>query len=109
HPDCHRGRDRGADAPSAYFLPPYALELNEIEPVSRQVKYQERPQRSHPTRAGLRDVVESGFTTYGRGLESKEERGDHGGLLRSRPWRSARARAWSRTGGAAGCRGRGSG
>ena len=57
-----------------YFLPPYAPELNEIEPVFRQVKYQERPQRSHPTRAGLRDAVESGFTTYGRGLKSKSKR-----------------------------------
>jgi hypothetical protein len=74
HPACHRGRDRGADAPSAYFLPPYALELNEIEPVFRQVKYQERLQRSHPTRAGLRDAVESGFTTYGRDLKSKSKR-----------------------------------
>ena len=39
----------------------------------RQVKYQERPQRSHPTRAGLRDVVESDFTIYDRGLKSKKE------------------------------------
>jgi transposase len=54
-----------------YFLPPYAPELNEIEPVFRQVKYQEIPQRSHTTRAGLRGAVETGFTTYGHGLKSK--------------------------------------
>jgi putative transposase len=54
-----------------YFLPPYAPELNAIEPVFRQVKYQEMPQRSHTSRAGLRMAVESGFKTYGRGLKSK--------------------------------------
>jgi putative transposase len=57
-----------------YFLPPYAPELNEIEPVFRQVKYQEIPQRSHTTRAGLRAAVETGFDTYGRGLKSKSEK-----------------------------------
>ncbi|MFO0952364.1 MAG: DUF1501 domain-containing protein [Isosphaeraceae bacterium] len=31
-----------------YFLPPYSPELNEIEPVFRQVKYQEMPQRATP-------------------------------------------------------------
>ena len=36
-----------------YFLPPYSPELNRIEPVFRQVKHQEIPQRSHTTRAGL--------------------------------------------------------
>ena len=56
-----------------YFLPPYAPELNEIEPVFRQVKYQEMPQRSHTTRAGLRAAVEIGFTTYGQGLKSKSK------------------------------------
>ncbi len=54
-----------------YFLPPYAPELNEIEPVFRQVKYQEIPQRSHTTRAGLRGAVDSGFARYGRGLKPK--------------------------------------
>jgi putative transposase len=54
-----------------YFLPPYSPELNQIEPVFRQVKYQEIPQRSHPTRAGLRTAVELGFANYGRKLEPK--------------------------------------
>jgi transposase len=57
-----------------YFLPPYAPELNEFEPVFRQVKYQEIPQRSHTTRAGLRGAVETGFTTYSEGLKSKSKR-----------------------------------
>jgi putative transposase len=57
-----------------YFLPPYAPELNEIEPVFRQVKYQEIPQRTHTTRAGLRAAVDRGFSTYRRGLKSKSEK-----------------------------------
>jgi transposase len=54
-----------------YFLPPYSPELNEIEPVSRQVKYHEIPERSHTTRLGLREAVEEGFTRYGRRLRPK--------------------------------------
>jgi transposase len=57
-----------------YFLPPYAPELNEIEPVFRQVKYQEMPQRSHTTRKGLRTAVETGFANYGRDLTSKSRK-----------------------------------
>lgn len=57
-----------------YFLPPYAPELNEIEPVFRQVKYQEIPQRSHSSRAGLRAAVDTGFATYSRGLTPKSEK-----------------------------------
>ena len=54
-----------------YFLPPYSPELNEIEPVFRQVKYQEIPVRSHTTRAGLREAVEGGFGGYRRKLREK--------------------------------------
>jgi transposase len=54
-----------------YFLPPYCSELNEIEPVFRQVKYQEMPVRSHDTRAGLRAAVEDGFGGYRRKLRRK--------------------------------------
>lgn len=57
-----------------YFLPPYAPELNEIEPVFRQVKYQEIPRRSHTTRSGLRAAIDIGFDGYGRGLKSKSEK-----------------------------------
>jgi putative transposase len=54
-----------------YFLPPYSPELNEIEPVFRQVKYQEIPERSHTSRTGLREAVERGFGNYGRKLPRK--------------------------------------
>ena len=57
-----------------YFLPTYAPELNQIEPVFRQVKYQEIPQRSYATRAGLRAAVDTAFATYGRGLKPKSEK-----------------------------------
>jgi putative transposase len=53
------------------FLPPYSPELNQIEPVFRQVKHQEIPQRSFPTRSGLREAVVIGFTNYGRRLRRK--------------------------------------
>jgi len=54
-----------------YFLPPYSPELNQVEPVFRQVKYHEIPERSHTTRIGLREAVEAGFTGYGRRLRPK--------------------------------------
>jgi hypothetical protein len=54
-----------------YFLPPYSPELNAIEPVFRQVKYHEMPQRSYATRLGLRDAVETAFTAYDRTLRPK--------------------------------------
>jgi putative transposase len=57
-----------------YFLPPYSPELNRIEPVFRQVKHQEIPQRSFTTRAGLRGAVELGFTNYGRKLRPKHRK-----------------------------------
>ena len=57
-----------------YFLPPYSPELNRIEPVFRQVKHQEIPVRSHTTRSGLREAVESGFTNYARKLRPKSQR-----------------------------------
>src|SRR5512142_1636338 len=54
-----------------YYLPPYSPELNEIEPVFRQVKYQEIPRRSYPTRVGLREAVEVAFTAYSQRLPRK--------------------------------------
>ena len=54
-----------------YFLPPYSPELNQVEPVFRQVKHQEIPQRSFTTRAGLREAVVIGFDCYGRKLRPK--------------------------------------
>ena len=57
-----------------YFLPPYAPELNRIEPVFRQVKYQEMPQRSYTSRAELRTAVETGFMTFNQHLKSKSKK-----------------------------------
>ena len=54
-----------------YFLPPYSPELNQAEPVFRQVKHQEIPQRSFTTRRELREAVVVGFSNYGRTLRSK--------------------------------------
>jgi len=67
-----QARKRLADAGvHLYFLPPYSPELNEIEPVFRQVKYQEIPVRSHTTRSGLRTAVEDGFAGYRKELKPK--------------------------------------
>ena len=54
-----------------YFLPPYAPELNKIEPVFRQVKYHEMPQRSFTSKSDPRMGVESGFERYSRKLPKK--------------------------------------
>jgi transposase len=57
-----------------YFLPAYSPELNEIEPVFRQVKYQEMPVRSYTSRAALREAVVEGFDSYRGKLRPKRER-----------------------------------
>jgi transposase len=57
-----------------YFLPAYSPELNEIEPVFRQVKYQEMPVRSYTSRAGLREAVVEGFANYRKKLRPKREK-----------------------------------
>ena len=57
-----------------YFLPAYSPELNRAEPVFRQVKHQEIPQRSFKTRRELREAVELGFSNYGRTLRSKRSK-----------------------------------
>ena len=57
-------RDLAVAGVYLYFLPPYAPELNEIEPVFRQVKYQGIPVRSYTSKAALRQAVEHGFASY---------------------------------------------
>jgi putative transposase len=54
-----------------YYLPAYSPELNEIEAVFKQVKHHEIPQRSHATKAGLREAVEQGFARYRNKLRPK--------------------------------------
>jgi transposase len=54
-----------------YFLPPYSPELNEVEPLLRQVKYQEMPERSYSSKGDLRVGVEEGFTRCREKLRPK--------------------------------------
>ena len=54
-----------------HYLPAYSPELNEIEAVFKQVKHHEIPERSHTTRAGLREAVEQGFDRYRNKLRPK--------------------------------------
>ena len=54
-----------------YYRPSYSPEFNRIEGVSRQVKYQEMPQRSYTRRLELREAVERSFRDYGRSLRPK--------------------------------------
>jgi hypothetical protein len=56
------------------YLPPYSPELNPIEPVWRQAKYQDLPERSHPTDTALQAAVEAALTDRARRLaESTKE------------------------------------
>jgi putative transposase len=48
-----------AEGISFFFLPAYCPALNDIEPLWRQVKYQDLPDRSHETEASLRAAVET--------------------------------------------------
>jgi putative transposase len=54
-----------------YYLPAYSPELNRIEPVFRQVKYQEIRVRSYTSEAALRQAVERGFDSYAEKLRQK--------------------------------------
>ena len=55
-----------------YYLPAYSPELNEIEPVFKQVKHHEIPQRSYTRKAELRAAVEQGFDQYRNKLRPKD-------------------------------------
>jgi transposase len=57
-----------------YYLPAYSPELNEIEPVFKQVKHHEIPQRSHTSKQELRRSVEQGFDTYAQKLRPKRDK-----------------------------------
>jgi transposase len=56
-----------------YYLPAYSPELNEIEPVFKQVKHHEIPQRSHTSKAELRESVAQGFDAHRKQLRPKGE------------------------------------
>ena len=53
---------------SFFFLPPYSPELNPIEPVWRQVKHHDLPERSHPTDLALQAAVEAALADRARKL-----------------------------------------
>jgi hypothetical protein len=58
-----------ADAGVSFcYLPAYSPELNPIEPVWRQVKYQDLPERSHPTDTALQTAVEDALARRARRL-----------------------------------------
>jgi hypothetical protein len=50
------------------YLPPYSPQLNPIELVWRQAKYQELPERSHPTDTALQAAVEAALSDRARRL-----------------------------------------
>ncbi len=50
------------------YLPPYSPELNPIELVWRQAKYQDLPERSHPTDTALQAAVDAALAERGRRL-----------------------------------------
>jgi putative transposase len=54
-----------------YYLPAYSPELNEIEPVFKQVKHHEIPVRSYKSKPDLRAAVEQGFATYGDSVRKR--------------------------------------
>jgi putative transposase len=57
-----------------YYLPPYSPELNEIEPLFKQVKHHEIPKRSHKSKEELRESVDQGFAAYGESLRTKRHK-----------------------------------
>jgi hypothetical protein len=56
---------------SLYYLPADSPQLNEIEPLFKQVKHHEIPKRSHQAQEELRASVEQGFASYGAALRRK--------------------------------------
>ncbi len=50
-------------------LPPYRPELNPIEPVWRQAKHQDIPERSHPTDAALQAAVDAALSRRAQRLQ----------------------------------------
>jgi transposase len=64
-------RDLARQGIYLYYLPAYSPELNRIEPVFRQVKYQEIPVRSYTSKTSLRQAVEHGFDSYTGKLRQK--------------------------------------
>ena len=69
----HRSRVVTAELPALqaqgiefYFLPSYSPELNAIEPLWRQIKYQDLPERSYVTAVALQTAVDGALTKRAR-------------------------------------------
>lgn len=54
-----------------FYLPVYSPQLSPIEPVWRQVKYQDLPKRSYPTDTALQTAGETALSRRVHHLESK--------------------------------------
>jgi transposase len=67
-----RRRELAARGIYLYYLPPHRPELNRIEPVFRQVKYQEMPVRSYTSKVALREAVEHALSSYAAKLGQKK-------------------------------------
>ncbi len=61
--------DLAAAGGSFCYLPPYSPELNPIEPVWRQLKHQDLPERSHPTDTALQTAVEAALSARAHRLQ----------------------------------------
>jgi transposase len=57
-----------------YYLPPYSPELNRVEAVFRQVKYQRMPTRSYAELGGLRVAVEKALADHRDSLTEKRKK-----------------------------------
>lgn len=55
------------------FLPPYSPKLNPIEAVWRQIKYQDLPERSHPTDTALQKAVDAALTARAERLQESPQ------------------------------------
>lgn len=55
---------------SFFFLPPYSPELNMIEPIWRQIKYQDIPDRSFLTIQELQSAVDAALTARSGSFQS---------------------------------------
>lgn len=53
------------------YLPPYAPELNAIEPVFRAIKHTHLPERRYTTQEALHDAVSTAFAEYEQELVSQ--------------------------------------
>ena len=57
-----------------FFLPPYSPEMNAIEPLWRQVKYQDLLERSHKVAASLQAAVDEALTNRADRLSKTQRR-----------------------------------